>query len=101
MIETKHPGGKRGIAISPEMYEELANFIMHTLEKKDNINLISLLNYAEEEFGKRVNLNWLIYHVKLDLEAKGLIKTVSNKDHENLIRLRLTSIGIRKQRQFA
>jgi hypothetical protein len=98
MIETKHPGGKRGIQIPEKIYQNIAGFIVQVISREDRPNLLSLLHQAEVEFPALSNLNLLVYHVKLDLEAKGLIKTVRSREAET-IRLRLTSQGIRKNRQ--
>ena len=98
MIETKHPAGKRGIQIPEKIYENIASFIVQAIGRDDRPNLLSLLQQAEIAFPALNNLNLLVYHVKLDLEARGLIKTVKSREEET-IRLRLTSQGIRKNRQ--
>ena len=98
MIETKHPGGKRGIILPEKVYEDLAAFVIQSIRRDENCNLLTLLHAAENEFPDLNELNILVYHVKLDLEARGLIKSVRSREEEN-IRLRLTSQGIRKNRE--
>lgn len=98
MIETKHPGGKRGILITEKVYEDVAGFIVQIISKDENINLLSLLNQAVIRFPEINELNIVVYHVKLDLEARGLIKSVKTREEES-VRLRLTSQGLRKNRE--
>lgn len=100
MIETKHPGRKRGIQIPEKIYENIAGFIVQVVGRDHKPNLLSILQQAETEFRGLENLNLLVYHVKLDLEERGLIKTVRSREEET-IRLRLTSQGIRRNRQNA
>lgn len=99
MIVTKHPGRKKGIVISQNLYEELADFIVRTVSDDLNINLLSLMKSAEATFPRRPDINLLVYHIKLDLEAKGMIKTVANEEQANLNRIRLTSQGIKERRR--
>ena len=85
MIETKHPAGKRGIQIPEKIYENIASFIVQAIGRDDRPNLLSLLQQAEIAFPALNNLNLLVYHVKLDLEARGFIRTQFFKNQRTQI----------------
>jgi hypothetical protein len=81
-IQTKHPEGKLGISIDKETYTLVSDYIFTTLKKDEASTLSMLIDRAAEYFPSRFNnwtLNSYLFWIKLDLEAKGIIKSVCNK----------------------
>lgn len=77
-IRTLHPEKKQGVNISREKYEIICEAIMATLRGHKEMTFMNLSRAVE----KRVNgnfegsVNWYVTTVKLDLEARGVIKRV-------------------------
>lgn len=79
-ILTKHPLGKRGVNISKEKYETLKKAILAALQKKEltHTELFDRLNKSLE--GKfSGNISWYGETVKLDLEARKMVRRSSEK----------------------
>lgn len=67
-----------------DKYESLRSFILETLTTEKEVTINDLLIEAEKKFSTKLgqNMGWYVYQVKLDLEARGLIKSqksVQNK----------------------
>lgn len=90
-IVTRHPVKKIGIKIDKLVYDEFAHFIVHTISTIEHVNLSILLKMSEDRFQAVKQAKWYLYHVKLDLEARGLIKAIST--NTPLMRLELTNEG--------
>ena len=88
MIRTLHPEKKKGVNISNEKYEIIRKAILTTLNAKKEMTFMDLSRAVE----KQVNGNfegsvmWYVTTVKLDLEARGVIKRVQNS-RPQLVRL--------------
>ncbi len=79
-ILTKHPQGKRGVAIDEQKYEMLKKAILSALKKKEltHTELFDRLDQSLE--GKfDGSIHWYGETVKLDLEARKLIERTSSK----------------------
>lgn len=74
-IQTIHPAKRDGIMISSCLYEEIKALILDTLLIEGPLTFSELLNKGCTYFSERLgeNAGWYFFHVKLDLEARGLI----------------------------
>jgi len=79
-IRTLHPEKKQGVKISREKYEIIRKAILCVLQAEKEITFMNLSRAVEKE----VNVNfegsvtWYVTTVKLDLEARGQVKRVTN-----------------------
>jgi hypothetical protein len=79
-ILTKHPLGKNGKNIALSEYDTIKNGILNVLGKSEltHTELMSLLNKnLKGKFSK--NVSWYGETVKLDLEARKIIKRTDSK----------------------
>ncbi|MFK7947342.1 MAG: hypothetical protein AB8G11_07130 [Saprospiraceae bacterium] len=85
-ILTLHPKGKKGVNILETKYDTIRNFIIKTIEIYGQISYSKLSDLAVEELtdfdGKVV---WYIVSVKLDLEARKIIKRVPKTSPHELV----------------
>ena len=91
VVFTKHPEGKRGACIPKDDYHRLCSSILGVLEQEDRITLPELIDMVQHDFDAGINANiaWRILVVKLDLEAKGIIKSVPHKYNRYIVYLKL------------
>jgi hypothetical protein len=78
MIRTLHPEKKQGVNISKAKYEIIRNAILCVLETKKEITFMNLSRAVEKEVNGTFegSVNWYVTTVKLDLEARGIVKRV-------------------------
>jgi hypothetical protein len=76
-ILTWHPEGKKGVYVAKKDYDLIVDFILSTL-KANEITINDLIELGEVYLSDKIDkdISWHILVVKLDLEARGLIKTV-------------------------
>lgn len=82
-IQLEHPLGKKAIRIDISKYEILKLTILKVL-KNNSLTHKELFQKVEEEFNKNNivfdgSIEWYMESVKLDLEAKKLIKRKKEK----------------------
>jgi hypothetical protein len=79
-ILTKHPQGKTGRNVSLKTYQTLKTAILATLKNKE-LTQTELFNGLHQKLeGKFTgSIDWYGETVKLDLEARGLIKRTNDK----------------------
>lgn len=76
-ILTWHPSGRSGVYIARKDYERISSFILSVL-KSNELTMKDLLDRAEMQMAHEVNCTpWNLLIVKLDLEARGLIRPTS------------------------
>ena len=80
-ITTLHPEGKKGVNISRVKYEQIKSFILETISCTGAISYRELNALAKKQLGPvfKGSVPWYIVTVKLDLEARGIIKRVNQK----------------------
>ncbi len=88
MIRTLHPEKKQGVKISREKYEIIREAILSALHKQNEITFMNLSRAVEKEVNGNFegSVTWYVTTVKLDLEARGVIKRVPNS-RPQLVRL--------------
>jgi len=99
LIETKHPRKSNGVKIEREAYAAAADLILHQIRYEDDATLATLIAEAEKTMKAYPNVAWLVFHVKLDLEAKGFIRLMPSRLKRNAFVLRLTSKAQRQKRK--
>ena len=79
-IHTLHPQKKQGVKISKEKYEIIRKAILCVLETQKEITFMNLSRAVEKEVNGNFegSVTWYVTTVKLDLEARGQIKRVTN-----------------------
>jgi hypothetical protein len=87
-IRTLHPEKKQGVKISKEKYEIIRKAILCVLETQKEITFMNLSRAVEKEVNGNFegSVTWYVTTVKLDLEARGQIKRVTNS-RPQLVRL--------------
>jgi len=88
MIRTLHPEKKQGVNISREKYEVIRKAILSALDKQKEISFMNLSRAVEKQVNGNFegSVTWYVTTVKLDLEARGVIKRVHNS-RPQLLRL--------------
>ena len=79
-IRTLHPEKKQGVKISKEKYEIIRKAILCVLQTQKEITFMNLSRAVEKEVNGNFegSITWYVTTVKLDLEARGQIKRVTN-----------------------
>ena len=87
-IRTLHPEKKQGVKISREKYEIIRKAILCVLQAEKEITFMNLSRAVEKEVNGNFegSVTWYVTTVKLDLEARGQIKRVTNS-RPQLVRL--------------
>jgi hypothetical protein len=88
MIRTLHPEKKQGVNINREKYEMIRKEILSALHKQNEISFMNLSRAVEKQVNGNFegSVTWYVTTVKLDLEARGMIKRVPNS-RPQLLRL--------------
>jgi hypothetical protein len=81
-IALLHPAGKKAIRMDGQKYEQLQKGILNVLSKKINLTHTEMLHEIKEYFSTSKpsfvgSVEWHMEWVKLDLEARGVIKRES------------------------
>jgi hypothetical protein len=79
-IRTLHPEKKQGVKISREKYEIIRKAILCVMQTQKEITFMNLSRAVEKEVNGNFegSVTWYVTTVKLDLEARGQIKRVTN-----------------------
>lgn len=79
-IRTLHPEKKQGVNISREKYDIIRNAILCVLQTQKEITFMKLSRAVEKEVNGNFDgsVTWYVTTVKLDMEARGEIKRVTN-----------------------
>lgn len=74
-LYTLRPDNKEGIKMPADVYESIKNEIMELLANEQGLPLFSFFEMLHLRFISLLgeNVGWYLYHVKLDLETRGLI----------------------------
>ena len=78
MICTLHPEKKQGVNISKTKYEIIRKAILSTLDSEKEMTFMKLSRAVEKEVNGNFegSVTWYVTTVKLDLEARGVVKRV-------------------------
>ena len=80
-IQLKHPAGKKAVSISKDKYDVLKNQTIQCLNSNPEATFSEISKIIAKDFNKKKikfngSLNWYLEWVKLDLEARQIIKRV-------------------------
>ena len=80
MIRTLNPDKKQGVNISREKYEIIRKAILSTLHIQREMTFMNLSRAVEKQVNGDFegSVTWYVTTVKLDLEARGMVKRVPN-----------------------
>lgn len=102
MEQLLRPDSRKGPVVVKGLYERIRTFILSELDDEYGKTLHDILEkaqsasvYAQTQVGDK---SWFILQVKLDLEARGLIKTFM-PDYKRANFLKITRQGQRILRQ--
>jgi hypothetical protein len=76
MIQLLHPEGKRNFKISEEKYDAIKGSITRCLKSKGELTHTELLECVSNSLaaGFDGSISWYVEAVKLDLEARGVVR---------------------------
>jgi hypothetical protein len=88
MIRTLHPEKKQGVNISKAKYEIIRKAILSTLHTQKEMTFMNLSRAVEKQVNGNFegSVTWYVTTVKLDLEARGVVKRVPHS-RPQLVRL--------------
>jgi hypothetical protein len=96
---TVRPDGRKGIVMTSRTYDVLSLFILTLLDSEEDHTLNSILEKAQQKHADSIeNIAWCTLQIKLDLEARGLIKVISPVYQKRLFFIKLTRQGVKKLR---
>jgi hypothetical protein len=83
---TLRPGYKAGIKMRLDVYESIKNEIIDLVRQEEGVSLPSFFEILHSKFVDLlgVETGWFLYHVKLDLEMRSVIKAERSKGKRNV-----------------
>jgi len=97
-LTTVQPSGKDGVRMPREVYTAVKEFILSELDQVETLTVTDLISKGVAKFGSGMGelAAWRVYHVKLDLETRGLIRNVKSKQTGKIVITKNPSPGSRK-----
>lgn len=79
-IMTLHPAGKQGTNIDRDKYEAMKQAILTTLQEHEDLTFREVQTFVKDKLNGNFegSIGWYYTTVKLDLEARGLIKRLGS-----------------------
>lgn len=92
-VQLKHPQGKKPISMSKEKYDLLKPLVLKCLRAKGEATFSEISNAIEKDFKRnrtkfQGSLPWHVEWVKLDLEARRVIKRVASTSPQEYMLIR-------------
>jgi len=85
-ILTLHPEGKNGVNISKAKYDTIRSSILEALQQGNPSYKEMVTDIKEKLNGKfDGSVSWYVETVKLDLEARNLIRRIENRPHRYVL----------------
>jgi hypothetical protein len=83
---TTRPDLKVGIRMSVNVYETIKNEIIRMLDNNEGVPLLSFFEILHTRFSGVLGeeVGWYLYHVKLDMQTRGLITVEYSKGRRNM-----------------
>jgi hypothetical protein len=77
-IKTLHPDKKQGVKISKAKYDVIREAILSAMNEQQEMTFMNLSRAVEKEVNGNFegSVTWYVTTVKLDLEARGVLKRV-------------------------
>lgn len=93
-VRTLHPSGKEGVLMPKSVYDSICSSIVSVLYIHHQLSFSDLLEKCQQNTCIHpVEISWLILQVKLDLEARGLVKSVVPAGQRVMMQIKLTRSG--------
>jgi hypothetical protein len=75
-VYTVHSKDRISVRMKREHYNQISEFILTTLKAQIEVTILELIEKANLSFGEKFKgeVAWYIYGVKLDMEARGILK---------------------------
>lgn len=86
-ILTRHPEGKKGVNISKDKYDIVKNAIEESFRENGELSYTELTEQVKQKLSGNFSgsIPWYVVTVKLDMEARGLIKKVPRTSPQKLV----------------
>jgi hypothetical protein len=96
-VMTWHPEGKKGVLMAVTQYTAICDFILNVL-KEGEVTTNDLMERAEAGLSPLIHkdLSWHVLVVKLDLEARGVISSITRPVPHRVQVLRLNIRALKK-----
>ena len=77
-VTTLHPHGKKGVNISKRKYDAARDAIIESFRVGRDMTFTKLVEDVRQRIGSdfQGSISWYVVSVKLDLEARGILKRV-------------------------
>jgi hypothetical protein len=97
---TLKPGNKGGIRMRADVYEAMKREMVELIKNEDGVPLQSFFEILHNRFVDLlgVETGWYLYHVKLDLETRTVIKVERSKGKRNIKTVIKMATGRRKDK---
>ena len=93
-IRTLRPNGKEGVLMLKHVYDSIRTTILTTLYIYQPLAITELLDKClQKNSNNRNEVSWFILQVKLDLETRGLLKSVVTVSQREKMLIKLTRLG--------
>lgn len=96
------PDGRKGTLVQKSDYGRIRLFILNFLETDQGRTLTDILEKAQLEFDQNFfsrEVPWLVFQVKLDLEARGFVRSYVPDYNRRVNFLKITRLGQKFLRQ--
>jgi hypothetical protein len=96
------PDGRKGTLVPKSDYARLRLFILNFLDADQGRTLNDILEKAQVEFDQSSffrEVSWLVFQVKLDLEARGFVRSYVPDYNRRMNFLKITRLGQKFLRQ--
>ena len=92
-VQLKHPQGKKAVSMSKEKYDLLKQVILKYLHAQGKATFNEILSAIKKDFKRnrtkfQGSLPWHMEWVKLDLEARKVIKRVASTSPQEYVLIR-------------
>ena len=87
-IMTLHPQGKSGVNISKTKYDQVRKVVLEVIASEQPITFTDMFNICNEILTEQSfdgKPGWYVTTVKLDLEARGMVKRVPKTSPHQLV----------------
>ncbi len=89
-IQLKHPAGKKAVSMDKSKYDSLKKVLLNRLKTKGESTHAEILQSITENFKKNKikfagSIEWHMEWVKLDLEARKVIRRVPNTSPQEYV----------------
>lgn len=96
------PDGRKGTLVPKGDSSRLRMFILNFLDTDQDLTLNDILEKAEQEFDHTSfssEVAWLVFQVKLDLEARGFVRSYVPDYNRRMNCLKISRLGQKFLRQ--